>query len=62
MKRLKDQTIIALTAIFLTLFPGCTTSEKQPQPPTEPEEPGSFFDQTGGKPLRQVRTGRGCAA
>lgn len=51
MKRLKDQTIIALTAIFLTLFPGCTTSEKQPQPPTEPEEPGSFFDQTGGKPL-----------
>ena len=50
MKRLKDQTIIALTAIFLTLFPGCTTSEKQ-ESSTEPEKPGSFFDQTGGKPL-----------
>lgn len=50
MKRLKDQTIIALTAIFLTLFPGCTTSEKQESSP-EPDQPGSFFDQTGGKPL-----------
>lgn len=50
MRRLKDQTIIALTAIFLTLFPGCTTSEKQ-ESSTESEKPGSFFDQTGGKPL-----------
>ena len=29
MRRLKDQTIIALTAIVLTLLPGCTTSENR---------------------------------
>ena len=50
MKRLKDKTAIALTAIFLTLLSGCTTPEKQ-ESSTEPEKPGSFFDQTGGKPL-----------
>lgn len=51
MERLKNKTLVAFTAIFLTLFPGCTTSEKQPQPSPEPEKPGSFFDQTGGNPL-----------
>lgn len=50
MKRLKEKTAIALTAIFLTLLSGCTTPEKQ-ESSTEPEKPGSFFDQTGGKPL-----------
>ena len=50
MKRLKDKTAIALTAIFLTLLSGCTTPEKQ-ESSTEPEKPGSFFEQTGGKPL-----------
>lgn len=52
MKCLKHQAIIALTAIFLTLVSGCTTSEKQTSS-TEPEQPGSFFDQTGGKSLPQ---------
>lgn len=37
MERLKNKTLVAFTAIFLTLFPGCTTSEKQPQPSPEPE-------------------------
>ncbi len=36
---------------MLTLLPGCTTSDQQSQTSSEPEQPGSFFDQTGGKPL-----------
>jgi type II and III secretion system protein len=52
MKCLKHQVIIALTAIFLTLVSGCTTTSEKTSS-TEPEQPGSFFDQTGGKSLPQ---------
>ena len=53
MKCLKHQAIIALTAIFLTLVSGCTTTSEKQTSSTEPEQPGSFFDQTGGRSLPQ---------
>ena len=48
MTRLKDKTVPALAAIILTLLSACSTPEKQ-KTASAAEQPGSFFDQTGGK-------------
>lgn len=42
---------IAFIAIFLMSLSGCTTSDQQEPLLKEEQEPGSFFDQTGGKKL-----------
>lgn len=48
MTLLKDKTVPALAAIILTLLSACSTPEKQ-KTASAAEQPGSFFDQTGGK-------------
>ena len=53
MTRLKDKTVPALAAIILTLLSACSTPEKQ-KTASAAEQPGSFFDQTGGKALSRA--------
>lgn len=53
MTRLKDKTVPALAAIILTLLSACSTPEKQ-KTASATEQPGSFFDQTGGKALSRA--------
>lgn len=53
MTLLKDKTVPAFAAIILTLLSACSTPEKQ-KTASATEQPGSFFDQTGGKALSRA--------